>query len=309
MGLQGDEDRVRYFREKYESPNEEELFNEYHFGTHYSSSAIIFNFLIRIRPYSIGALTLQSGKFDVADRIFHSFCGSWSNASSSPTDLRELVPEVYTLPEMFINQNNYEYGTTQDKLVVDNVALPEWSEQDPYRFVAEMRRRMESQYVSENVNHWIDLIYGYKQRGKDAVENMNIFYPLTYENSIDLDKVEEADEKESFETQIAHFGQNPSQIIGNNPHPKRRAHQASSWEGKLLADGGELQIQKCFLSKVVSKEESSLYQSVFESRDSILGIRFIREDLFLVLQKHQYYLFQILNNNNNFLSKEQEVSF
>ena len=29
--------------------------------------------------------------------------------------------------------------------------------------------------MSENINEWINLIYGYKQRGKDAVENMNIF--------------------------------------------------------------------------------------------------------------------------------------
>lgn len=83
------------------------MFNEYHYGTHYSSSAIIFNYLIRIRPYSIGALTLQSGKFDCADRIFYSYCGSWTNAISSPTDIRELIPELYTLPEMFINRNNY----------------------------------------------------------------------------------------------------------------------------------------------------------------------------------------------------------
>lgn len=65
-------------------------------------------------------------------------------------------------------------------------------------------------------------MYGYKQRGKEAVENLNIFYPLTYEHCIDLDKVEDPEERVSFETQIAHFGQNPSQIIGNNPHPARR---------------------------------------------------------------------------------------
>jgi beige protein homolog 1 len=81
---------------------------------------------------------------------------------------------------MFINQNNYEYGKTQEKTVVDNVILPDWTEQNPYRFVAEQRRKLESRYVSENINQWIDLIYGYKQRGKDAIESMNIFYPLTY---------------------------------------------------------------------------------------------------------------------------------
>lgn len=92
MGSHGDAERVSHFFEKYTQNNEEELFNEYHYGTHYSSSAIIFNYLIRIRPYSIGALTLQSGRFDCADRIFYSYCGSWNNAISSPTDVRELIP-------------------------------------------------------------------------------------------------------------------------------------------------------------------------------------------------------------------------
>ena len=48
---------------------------------------------------------------------------------------------------------------------------------------------------------------------------MNIFFPLTYELAINIDKIEDSEEKLSIETQIAHFGQNPCQIIGNNPHP------------------------------------------------------------------------------------------
>ena len=77
---------------------------------------------------------------------------------------------------------------------------------------------------------------------------MNIFYPLTYENCIDLDKVTDPADLESFETQIAHFGQNPAQIIGNNPHPRKMIAKAG-WEDKLVADGNELMIRKCFLSK------------------------------------------------------------
>lgn len=76
---------------------------------------------------------------------------------------------------------------------------------------------------------------------------MNIFYPLTYESAIDLSKVESSDEKISFETQIAHFGQNPSQIIGKSPHPSRMKTK-TKWEGKLVPDAAEIVIQKCFLT-------------------------------------------------------------
>jgi hypothetical protein len=112
---------------------------------------------------------MQSGQFDCADRIFYSYCGSWINATTSPTDLRELIPEIYTLPEMYINKNNYDYGKTQEKVIVDNVILPQWSQQNPYIFVSKIRKEMESAYVTDNISSWIDLIYGYKQRGKDAV--------------------------------------------------------------------------------------------------------------------------------------------
>lgn len=70
---------------------------------------------------------------------------------------------------MYINVNNYDYGLTQDKARIDNVELPMWAGGNPYRFVAKLRRELESGYVSENINHWVDLIFGYKQRGKAAI--------------------------------------------------------------------------------------------------------------------------------------------
>ena len=36
-----------------------------------------------------------------------------------------------------------------------------------------MRKALESDYVSNNLNNWIDLIFGYKQRGEEAIKSFN----------------------------------------------------------------------------------------------------------------------------------------
>ena len=45
--------------------------------------------------------------------------------------------------------------------------------------------------MSSNIVKWIDLIFGYKQKGKEAEINLNQYYYLTYEDSINIDNVKD----------------------------------------------------------------------------------------------------------------------
>lgn len=64
------------------------------------------------------------------------------------------------------------------------------------------------------------MIFGFKQRGKDAVDAMNLFYYMTYESNIDLDRVEDPSLRASIEAQVVHFGKTPSQLFTKPHHPK-----------------------------------------------------------------------------------------
>lgn len=83
------------------------------------------------------------------------------------------------------------------------------------------KEAMESDYVSRNLHHWIDLIWGYKQTGKEAIKANNVFYYMTYINGIDRDKIQDNALKEALELQIAHFGQIPMQLFWY-AHPSKK---------------------------------------------------------------------------------------
>ncbi|RDA88364.1 hypothetical protein CP532_5576 [Ophiocordyceps camponoti-leonardi (nom. inval.)] len=198
----------------------------FHYGTHYSSAMIVSSYLIRLPPFVQSYLLVQGDSFDHADRLFQSVGDAWESASRrNKTDVRELIPEFFCLPEFLTNINGYDFGHRQSNGVkVDNVVLPPWAKGDPKIFIAKHREALESRYVSENLHHWIDLVFGCKQRGEAAVESVNVFHHLSYAGASDLDRITDANERAITAGVIHNFGQTPHQVF-SKPHPAKEQVQ------------------------------------------------------------------------------------
>ncbi|XP_027506785.1 neurobeachin isoform X3 [Corapipo altera] len=210
--------RAVFYAERYETWEDDQT-PPYHYNTHYSTSTSTLAWLVRIEPFTTFFLNANDGKFDHPDRTFSSVARSWRNSQRDTSDVKELIPEFYYLPEMFVNSNGYNLGIREDENVVNDVDLPPWAKK-PEDFVRINRMALESEFVSCQLHQWIDLIFGYKQRGPEAVRALNVFHYLTYEGSVNLDSITDPVLREAMEAQIQNFGQTPSQLL-IEPHPPR----------------------------------------------------------------------------------------
>lgn len=53
---------------------------------------------------------------------------TWKPAKRGSHDVKELIPELFYLSEMFKNENNYDLGTmSENGHQVDDVVLPNWA--------------------------------------------------------------------------------------------------------------------------------------------------------------------------------------
>lgn len=126
------------------------------------------------------------------------------------------------MPEVLTNINNEDLGAKQDGDEVADVELPRWA-CNSFDFIRKHRLALESNFTSANLNHWIDLVFGCKQKGHQAQNNYNLFCPMTYEDN--FAKVLESAESEAYLPgiieQVVHFGQTPVRLFKKDPHPTK----------------------------------------------------------------------------------------
>ncbi|XP_051693511.2 WD repeat- and FYVE domain-containing protein 4 isoform X2 [Oryctolagus cuniculus] len=229
MGAQTKERKLKFIqRFKEVEKTEGDMMVQCHYCTHYSSAIIVASYLVRMPPFTQAFCSLQGGSFDVADRMFHSMKNAWESASrENMSDVRELTPEFFYLPEFLTNCNAVEFGCMQDGTALGDVHLPPWADGDPHKFISLHRQALESDFVSANLHHWIDLIFGYKQQGPAAVEAVNTFHPYFYGDRMDLGSIRDPLIRSTILGFVSNFGQVPKQLF-TKPHPARSASGKAS---------------------------------------------------------------------------------
>uniref|UniRef100_A0A7N8YDP2 Neurobeachin n=1 Tax=Mastacembelus armatus TaxID=205130 RepID=A0A7N8YDP2_9TELE len=209
--------RAAFYAERYETWDDDST-PPHHYTTLYSTAHSTLMWMLRIEPFTTFFLNANDSKFDHPERAFSGIGRSWRNCQRDTADVKELIPEFYYLPEMFVNSNEYELGVRDDGVPVCDVELPAWAKK-PEDFVRINRMALESEFVSCQLHQWIDLIFGYKQRGPEAVRALNVFSFLSYEGAVNLDNLDTV-QREAIEMQIQVCGQIPSQLL-IEPHPPR----------------------------------------------------------------------------------------
>ncbi|XP_077073466.1 lysosomal-trafficking regulator isoform X2 [Siphateles boraxobius] len=225
-------DNYRYLEEEFKKGKREDdpmpPVQPYHYGSHYSNSGTVLHFLVRLPPFTKMFLAYQDQSFDIPDRTFHSMNTTWRLSSfESMTDVKELIPEFFYLPEFLVNREGFDFGVRQNSERVNHVNLPPWARNDPRLFILIHRQALESDQVSQTLCQWIDLVFGLKQKGKAAVHAINVFHPATY-FGMDVSAVEDPVQRRALETMIKTYGQTPRQLF-NASHISRAGT-------KLLSD-------------------------------------------------------------------------
>ena len=123
---------------------------------------------------------MQGKYFDAPARLFFSVKNASKNTFTQKSDNREYIPELYYLPDLFMNRNEFFFGF-KEKELISNCYINSSKEDyyKKYEFLANIKNELE--FNNLNINKWIDLFFGVNQQsGKyeinGHIKNVN-YYP------------------------------------------------------------------------------------------------------------------------------------
>ena len=246
--------------------------NRWH-SNHYSTSAYICYYLMRINPFTESMIKFQSNNFDVPERQFSDVKQTLLLCAKNNNN-REPIPELYTIPEVYINLNYNDFGKQilNNAGRIHNVKFNKFAE-NAFEFVYKFKYRMNNdEEINTNINMWFDFIFGVNQYNKDNIygEGLRNFNKYCYGQNINIKKIKEAlRKKHKTDSQIfseiktilgmiISFGQCPFQIL-NYVHPKRIYTKGVHNIVMNFADKKKMNKEEQELLQVKEKKEENFF--------------------------------------------------
>ena len=254
--------------------------NPFLYRNMYSCAFNILHYLVRLEPFTSIHIKHQDGKFDVPTRLFKSIPESYQNVIDSNTNFRELTPEFFYSSDFLHNTDNFDLGHLEDGTQLSDVSLPKWAKSAEH-FIFIHKKALESEYVSQHINEWIDLIWGYKQTGEAADLADNTYDPHLYQDV--WQKYTNPEEKDMIEAMLHHIGSIPRKLF-DTPHPKRTPRQ-------------KIPQQQPFTSIKIADEQILAVKAIGETLD--------RLSLFILLGNGNVYNYRAYNSSVFPVSKEK----
>ena len=297
-----------------------------YYSSHYSNPTYVSHFLTRIFPFSFISIEIQGEKFDDPNRIFTSMEKTYESCMTLKDDVRELIPEFYYFPEMFKNLNNLNLSqdlldANGEKIIINDVKLPLWSEKKVANFIVEMRNVLENNKIK--INKWIDIIFGVFQRGEKAEEIHNLFQAQSYEGMVKVEKIKDLDMRDAM-MRLVEVGVTPMQLFDKESKPKVEEKKLMKNNIYSLAKGLFLDDKKCKLNKfyITSNNYKSIYHKLYENykltdnRDyqeeiypQIISIKCINpKNLKIFTNKNSWYFIKISNHDNKPIFEEKNMN-
>ena len=223
--------------------------NAYFFESNFSTGKYVCNYLLRLFPYSLIAIEQQGDGYDEPNKLFDSIEETFYKISSSENDLRELIPEFFYFPEIFLNINKINFNKKDNNKIINNVKIPNeilnYNIDDNNnnliekksiiyfycKFIEKLKNDLEKRYL--DVYKWSNIIFGEKQKYNEGLEKQQLFKSETYINFI-KEKSEELNNylKNDEIMNSVEFGLLPIQIIFNEIELNQ--HQISQNKNKKL---------------------------------------------------------------------------
>ena len=282
----------------------------FHLHNHYSTSAFIYYYLMRMNPYGQNMIKLQNFKIEDPDRIFNSY-KELEVILKEVNDNRELIPDMFCYFDYFCNLNCAfmgfkKNGELNDDFKISNQLLSKYTN-NISRYVNYLytdKKLLNSTIVSKVINRWVDIIFGKNQlpeNFEEAAESCNIYNKLCYEQKV------------NFEQKFAKYQE---LIKRGKISPKIFINKMKN---KIdLAVNFGMTPRKIFNNNSVQNEEKNKTKlsmnNVYNSgEDKLIYFKKLPEDSYLFLKdydnKKNKSRIAVIFDNNNFKSKKYNIYY